>query len=225
MWERACPRCTEATLFKVRHCATANRGQARSHNDVGNMNTLLIRNAHSIATFDAVERELRDASIFIRDNVIEAVGPASELPQTADEVIDASNCVVTPGLVNTHHHMYQSLTRTIPGVQDAELFTWLKGLYPIWARMTADMVHTSALTAMAELLLSGCTTSSDHLYLFPNGSKLDDTIAAATQLASAETHSALIASSAINHHPPSPVRCASNCSTRKSTSARVRADN
>ncbi len=129
------------------------------------MNTLLIRNAHAIATFDAVERELRDASIFIRDNVIEAVGPASELPQTADEVIDASNCVATPGLVNTHHHMYQSLTRAIPGVQDAELFTWLKGLYPIWARMTPDMVHTSALTAMAELLLSGCTTSSDHLYI------------------------------------------------------------
>ncbi|HPV25510.1 MAG TPA: amidohydrolase family protein, partial [Casimicrobium sp.] len=146
------------------------------------MNTLLIRNAHAIATFDAVERELRDASIFIRGNEIEAVVPASELPQTADEVIDASNCVVTPGLVNTHHHMYQSLTRAIPGVQDAELFTWLKGLYPIWARMTPDMVHTSALTAMAELLLSGCTTSSDHLYLFPNGSKLDDTIAAAGQI-------------------------------------------
>ena len=90
--------------------------------------------------------------------------------------------MVIPGLVNTHHHMYQSLTRAIPGVQDAELFTWLKGLYPIWARMTPDMVHTSALTAMAELLLSGCTTSSDHLYLYPNGAKLDDTINAAQQI-------------------------------------------
>ncbi len=146
------------------------------------MKTLLIKNAHAIATFDAELRELRDASIYIRGNVIEAVGLASELPRTADEIIDAANCVVTPGFVNTHHHMYQSLTRAIPMVQDAELFTWLKGLYPIWARMTPDMVHTSALTAMAELLLSGCTTSSDHLYLFPNGSKLDDTIAAATQI-------------------------------------------
>ena len=146
------------------------------------MRTLLIRNAHAIATFDETERELRDASIFIRDNVIDAVGAAGELPQTADEVIDASRCVVTPGLVNTHHHMYQSLTRAIPAVQDAELFTWLKGLYPIWARMTPEMIHASALTAMAELLLSGCTTSSDHLYLYPNGAKLDDTIAAAQQI-------------------------------------------
>ena len=146
------------------------------------MTTLLIRNANAIATFDDTRRELRDASIFIRDNVIESVGIAIDLPLEADEVIDAQNCVVVPGLVNTHHHMYQSLTRAIPGVQDAELFTWLKGLYPIWARMTPDMVHTSALTAMAELLLSGCTTSSDHLYLYPNGAKLDDTIAAAQQI-------------------------------------------
>jgi len=146
------------------------------------MNTLLISNACAVATFDTDERELRDASIFIRDHVIESVGPAHKLPQTADEVIDASRCVVTPGLVNTHHHMYQTLTRAIPAVQDAELFTWLKGLYPIWARMTPDMMHTSALTAMAELLLSGCTTSSDHLYLYPNGSKLDDTISAAQRI-------------------------------------------
>lgn len=146
------------------------------------MATLLIRNANAVATFDDAGRELRDASVFVRDNVIEWVGPAADLPQEADEVINAQNCVVIPGLVNTHHHMYQSLTRAIPGVQDAELFTWLKGLYPIWARMTPDMVHTSALTAMAELLLSGCTTSSDHLYLYPNGAKLDDTITAAQQI-------------------------------------------
>lgn len=146
------------------------------------MTTLLIRNANAIATFDDTGRELRDASILVRDNVIESVGLAIDLPQEADEVIDARNCVVIPGLVNTHHHMYQSLTRAIPSVQDAELFTWLKGLYPIWARMTPEMVHTSALTAMAELLLSGCTTSSDHLYLYPNSAKLDDTIAAAQQI-------------------------------------------
>ncbi len=146
------------------------------------MTTLLIRNANAVATFDDAGRELRDASIFVRDNVIEAVGPAADLPHEADEVINAQNCVVIPGLINTHHHMYQTLTRAIPAVQDAELFTWLKGLYPIWARMTPDMVHTSALTAMAELLLSGCTTSSDHLYLYPNGAKLDDTINAAQQI-------------------------------------------
>ena len=146
------------------------------------MSTLLIRNANAVATFDDEGRELSDASIFIRDNVIESVGLAVDLPQEADEVINAQHCVVIPGLVNTHHHMYQSLTRAIPGVQDAELFTWLKGLYPIWARMTPEMVHTSALTAMAELLLSGCTTSSDHLYLYPNGAKLDDTITAAQQI-------------------------------------------
>ncbi len=151
-------------------------------NESVRMTTLLIRNANAVATFDDAVRELPNASILIRDNVIEAVGPSAELPQEADEVINAQNCVVLPGLVNTHHHMYQSLTRAIPGVQDAELFTWLKGLYPIWARMTPDMVHTSALTAMAELLLSGCTTSSDHLYLYPNGAKLDDTIAAAQQI-------------------------------------------
>lgn len=146
------------------------------------MPTLLIRNAHAIATFDETERELRDASIFIRDGVIESVGATADRPYKADEVIDASRCVVTPGLINTHHHMYQSLTRAIPSVQNAELFAWLKGLYPIWARMKPEMIHASALTAMAELLLSGCTTSSDHLYLYPNGARLDDTIEAAQQI-------------------------------------------
>ena len=146
------------------------------------MSTLLIKNAHAIATFDNNDSELRDAYLFVRDGVIESLGPAAEAPLSVDEVIDASNCVVIPGLVNTHHHMYQTLTRAIPAVQDAELFTWLKGLYPIWGRMTPEMIHTAALTAMAELLLSGCTTTSDHLYLFPNGSTLDDTISAAQQI-------------------------------------------
>lgn len=108
--------------------------------------------------------------------------PTTDQPYKADEVIDASRCVVTPGLINTHHHMYQSLTRAIPSVQSAELFAWLKGLYPIWARMKPEMIHASALTAMAELLLSGCTTSNDHLYLYPNGARLDDTIEAAQQI-------------------------------------------
>lgn len=141
--------------------------------------TLLIRNARCIATLDGTRRELRDASILVRGHCIEAVGPAHELPAEADEVIDARQHLVVPGLVNTHHHMYQSLTRAIPAVQDAELFSWLQGLYPIWAHLTPEMVEVSTQVAMAELLLSGCTTSSDHLYIYPNGIRLDDSIRAA----------------------------------------------
>ena len=147
------------------------------------MPTLLIRNADCVATFDhpdpAQARELRQASVFIRDHRIEAIGPAAKLPATADEVIDARGHLVLPGLVNTHHHMYQSLTRAIPQAQNAELFGWLRALYPIWAGLTPEMVQVSSRVAMAELLLSGCTTSSDHLYLYPNGVRLDDSIEAA----------------------------------------------
>jgi 8-oxoguanine deaminase len=146
------------------------------------MTTLLIHNAHTIATLNDAGDELRNASIFIRNHVIEAIGPASDLPQTADKVINAANHVVIPGMVNTHHHMSQSLTRAIPGVQNAELFSWLTGLYPIWAGLQPDMIYASTQTAMAELLLSGCTTSSDHLYIYPNGVKLDDCIAAAQEI-------------------------------------------
>ena len=146
------------------------------------MSTLLIKNAQCIATMDDVGTELRDASIFIRDNLIEAIGKAVDLPQTADEVIDARGHLVIPGMVNTHHHMVQSLTRAIPSVQNAELFSWLRGLYPIWAGLTPDMVYTATQTAMAELLLSGCTTSSDHLYIYPNGVRLDDSIHAAREI-------------------------------------------
>ena len=147
------------------------------------MPTLLIRNADCVATFDHPDpnqsRELRQASVFVRDNRIEAIGPAAELPSSADEVIDARGHLVLPGLVNTHHHMYQSLTRAIPQAQNAELFGWLRALYPIWAGLTPEMVQVSSRVAMAELLLSGCTTSSDHLYLYPNGVRLDDSIEAA----------------------------------------------
>ncbi len=146
------------------------------------MTTLLIRNAECVATFDDTRTELRHASILVRDNRIEAIGAAADLPQAADEIIDARGHLVVPGLVNTHHHMTQTLTRAIPGVQDAELFSWLRGLYPIWAGLTPDMVRTSTQLAMAELLLSGCTTSSDHLYIYPNGVRLDDSIEAAQQI-------------------------------------------
>lgn len=151
------------------------------------MRTLLIDHASCIATFDhshpSQSREWRDASVWVRGHVIEWIGPAAELPpalrDSADEVIDARGHLVTPGLINTHHHMYQSLTRAIPGVQDAELFAWLRGLYPIWAGLTPEMVQVSTQVAMAELLLSGCTTSSDHLYIYPNGVRLEDSIEAA----------------------------------------------
>lgn len=144
------------------------------------MGTLLIRNARLLVTMDAQRREISGGAVFVRDHVIEAVGASSELPATAEEVIDAHEQIVIPGLVNTHHHMVQTLTRAC--VQDNELFGWLQGLYPIWANLTPEMVRVSTQTAMAELLLSGCTTSSDHLYIYPNGVRLDDSIEAATQI-------------------------------------------
>jgi 8-oxoguanine deaminase len=148
------------------------------------MPTLLIHHARSLVTMDGERREINDGAVFIRDNVIEAVGTSAELPQTADDVIDARDQIVIPGLVNTHHHMYQTLTRAM--VQDNELFGWLRGLYPIWANLTPEMVRVSTQTAMAELLLSGCTTSSDHLYIYPNGRfgkvRLDDSIEGAAQI-------------------------------------------
>ncbi|MFZ2306976.1 MAG: 8-oxoguanine deaminase [Rhodoferax sp.] len=148
------------------------------------MSSLLIHNARCIATQDHADplrtTTLRDASILIRDHRIAYIGPAADLPaHDADETIDARRHLVTPGLVNTHHHMYQSLTRAIPTVQNAELFSWLGGLYPIWAGLTPEMVRVSTQVAMAELLMSGCTTSSDHLYIYPNGVRLDDSIEAA----------------------------------------------
>ena len=146
------------------------------------MTTLLIQNAHTIATLNDAGDELSNASIFVRNNCIEAIGPADALPSMADRVINAQHHVVIPGMVNTHHHMSQSLTRAIPGVQNAELFSWLRGLYPIWAGLQPDMIYASTQTAMAELLLSGCTTSSDHLYIYPNGVKLDDCIHAAREI-------------------------------------------
>jgi len=146
------------------------------------MTTLLIRNARLLVTMDDARREIANGGLFVRDNVIEAVGPSDELPTTADEVIDASDQVVIPGLVNTHHHMYQSLTRAIRPAQDRELFGWLQTLYPIWAGLTPEMTRVSTQTAMAELLLSGATTSSDHLYIYPNGTRLDDSIEAAAEI-------------------------------------------
>jgi cytosine/adenosine deaminase-related metal-dependent hydrolase len=141
------------------------------------MATLLAKNAQVLVTMDESRREISDGALFIRDNIIEAVGPTSDLPSSADEVLDLAGHIVLPGLVNTHHHFYQSLTRVIPDCQNKELFDWLVTLYPIWARLTPEAITVSAKVAAAELVLSGCTTASDHLYIFPNGSKLDDEIA------------------------------------------------
>lgn len=150
------------------------------------MSTLLIHNAHCVATQNDDQAEHRGGSVFVRDGRIEAVLPAeTDLRPWRDQanaLFDARHHVVVPGLINTHHHMVQCLTRAIPGVQNAELFSWLKGLYPIWAGLTPEVVTTSNQVAMAELILSGCTTSSDHLYIYPNGVRLDDSIAAAQSI-------------------------------------------
>jgi cytosine/adenosine deaminase-related metal-dependent hydrolase len=146
------------------------------------MGTLLIRHAALLVTMDAQRREIADGAVFARDGVIVSVGPTPELPVEADVVIDASDQIVTPGLVNTHHHMYQTLTRVVPAAQDRSLFGWLQALYPIWSRLTPEMAHASTQLAAAELMLSGCTTSSDHLYLYPNGTRLDDTLHAAAEI-------------------------------------------
>lgn len=143
------------------------------------LSTLLLHHADIVLCQDDEEREIADGGLFVRDGVIESVGPSAELPMTADRVIDLSGHVLLPGLVNTHHHLYQNLTRLLPAAQNAPLFGWLKALYPIWARLTPEAFKVSTQVGLAELLLSGCTTSSDHQYIFPNGSRLDHSIEAA----------------------------------------------
>ncbi|WP_170548007.1 8-oxoguanine deaminase [Ruegeria atlantica] len=143
------------------------------------MTEILIKNADTILTMDDTRRELSGADILIRGGQIDQIGHGLK---TTGEVHDATGCVVTPGLVNTHHHLYQSLTRAVPGGQDALLFGWLKTLYPIWSRFGPEEMFVSAQIGLAELALSGCTLSSDHLYLYPNGARLDDTIAAAAEI-------------------------------------------
>ncbi|MDE2818892.1 MAG: 8-oxoguanine deaminase [Chloroflexota bacterium] len=145
------------------------------------MAALLLKNIRCLATMDARRRELSDAAVYIRDNMIEAVGKLEEMPaESADRVIDLSRHIVLPGLVNTHHHMFQSLTRAL--AQDNELFDWLKLLYPIWKNLRGEHIYTSAKLAMAELMLSGCTTTSDHLYIYPNDVELEDEIRAAQEI-------------------------------------------
>jgi len=143
------------------------------------MAEILIRNATRLVTMNPARDEIAGGDVLIRGGVIAAVGQGLT---SAGTVIDAGGCVVTPGLVNTHHHLYQTLTRAVPGGQDALLFGWLRTLYPIWARFGPEEMRISALTGLAELALSGCSLTSDHLYLYPNGARLDDTIAAAAEI-------------------------------------------
>ena len=140
------------------------------------MAEILIKSAQTVLTMDDDRRELTKTDILLRDGMIVRIGP--HLPETG-QIIQAEGCVVTPGLVNTHHHLYQTLTRAVPEGQDALLFGWLKTLYPIWARFGPEEFRVSSMIGLAELALSGCSLSSDHLYLYPNGSRLDDTVDAA----------------------------------------------
>lgn len=141
---------------------------------------ILIKDAECVLTMDDTRRELTQADILCEDGVIKDIG--RNLPSEGAEIVMATGCVVTPGLINTHHHLFQTLTRAVPDAQDALLFGWLKTLYPIWARFGPDEMFAATQLGLAELALSGCTLSSDHLYLFPNGARLDDTIAAAVEI-------------------------------------------
>ncbi|NLS56416.1 8-oxoguanine deaminase [Hafnia alvei] len=144
--------------------------------------TLLFKNAELLVTMDDERREIRGGCLLVEGNRIVAVGGDELCAAPADEEIDLRGHIVIPGLINTHHHMFQSLTRVIPDAQDGELFDWLNNLYPIWAGLTPEMIRVSTQTAMAELMLSGCTTSSDHLYVYPNGCRLDDSIDGAREI-------------------------------------------
>jgi 8-oxoguanine deaminase len=146
------------------------------------MSTLLARNAEVLVTMDDSRRELQGAGLFARDGIIEQVGPTDQLPTTADVVLDLSGQIVLPGFVNTHHHLDQTLTRNLPAAQNNNLFPWLKVHYRLWARRTPEATRWSTLVGLAELAASGCTTVFDHSYVFPNGCRVDDQIAAAQEI-------------------------------------------
>ena len=143
------------------------------------MSEILIQSVDVVLTMDDQRRKLEGADIRLKDGVIAEIGTQLE---THGSIVNGRGSVVTPGLINTHHHLYQNLTRAVPGAQDALLFGWLQRLYPIWSAYTPDDMHVSAQLGLAELALSGCTLTSDHLYLYPNGSRLEDTIHAARDI-------------------------------------------
>lgn len=138
------------------------------------MTTLLVKNIHTLVTLDSQRREIRGGAIWVQDNVIEQVGTTAELPDSANEILDLEDrYIVLPGLVNTHHHFCQTLTRAIPAAQNCDLFHWLQALYPLWGNLSAEAIYFSSQMAAAELILSGCTTTSDHHYIYPNDCTLD----------------------------------------------------
>jgi 8-oxoguanine deaminase len=138
--------------------------------------TMLVKNAAVLVTMDEGRREIKDGGLFIKDGRIEQVAPSAELPTTADEVLDLQGHLVLPGLVNTHHHLYQTLFRAVPAVAEGNVFNWLITLYQMWARLTPEALQVATQTGLAELVLSGCTTAFDHGYVFPNGCRVDDEI-------------------------------------------------
>jgi 8-oxoguanine deaminase len=144
--------------------------------------SLLIRHAAMIVSMDDNDAQWADGGIYVVDNVIQQLGPTNQLPQSADSTLNAQRMLILPGLVNTHHHFYQTLTRNLPAAQNANLFQWLRTHYPIWASLTPEAIYVSTKIALAELMLSGCTTSSDHTYMWPHGASLDDQISAATEM-------------------------------------------
>jgi 8-oxoguanine deaminase len=143
------------------------------------MPTMLVKNADVLVTMDDAGTILPGGGLFVVNNVIKQVGVAADLPSEADQIVDAHDMIILPGLVNTHHHFFQTLTRNVPAAQNAKLFDWLVTHYPIWAGLTPEAIAVSTKIAIAELILSGCTTTSDHTYLWPNGAKVDDQIEAA----------------------------------------------
>jgi 8-oxoguanine deaminase len=156
-------------------------GKILRSKELNEMPSLLIQHAALIVSMDDADTRWTDGGLYVEGNVIRQIGPTDALPQQADRVINAREMILLPGLVNTHHHFYQTLTRNLPAAQDANLFHWLRIHYPIWAGLTPEAISISTKTAIAELMLSGCTTSSDHCYIWPNGARIDDQIAAATE--------------------------------------------
>jgi len=146
------------------------------------MPTLLLRNATLLVSMDDAGNQWANGGVYVVDQAIAQIGSTEQLPQQADQVVDARGMIVLPGLVNTHHHFYQTLTRNVPAAQNANLFNWLVTLYPIWAGLTPEAINVSTKIAMAELMLSGCTTASDHTYIWPNGARVDDQIEAAVEM-------------------------------------------
>ena len=146
--------------------------------------SLLIRNIHTLATMDDGGAVLEGASLYMEGGEIRQVLKSGAPLPAAGRIIDGRYSAVIPGLVNTHHHLYQTLTRAYGPAANAELFDWLRTLYPVWARLDEEAVQGAALAGMAELLLSGCTTTTDHHYVFPRGHAqlIDAQIAAARRI-------------------------------------------